>query len=292
MRKTARERFSLVSLVIPNWNGKHFLDDCLGTLLKQDYPNFEIIMADNGSTDGSAGYVRKKFPSVRIVENGKNLGFSGGVNSGIRVARGEYIVILNNDMIFHRKDCISELVKTAESDESIGIVGAMLLDALEPKRIQNVEGTRLRGVLDLLEWFGKRDEYEEDRRQYKELIEVEADNGLIKREVFDKIGLYDEGFFFSYEELDFGYRARQVGYRVVVNPKAKMWHVGAGTSNSQFLRFQYYRYWARLRFAMKNFRGLKRISFILVNILAAPLLILRAAGKMLSRKLHSEKSSS
>lgn len=292
MRKTAKEKFTLVSLVVPNWNGKHFLDDCLGTLLEQDCPNFEIIMADNGSTDGSVEYVRKKFPSVRIVENGKNLGFSGGVNSGIRAAGGGYIVILNNDMVFHRKDCISELVKTAESDENIGIVGAMLLDAREPKKIQNVRGARLRGVLELLGWSGKKDKYEEDCGQYKELIEVEADNGLVKREVFDKIGLYDEGFFFSYEDFDFGWRAKRAGYRIVINPKAKMWHFGAGTSSSYILRFQYYAYKARLRFAMKNFRGVKRISFILVNILAAPLLILRAAGKMLSRKFHSEKSSS
>jgi GT2 family glycosyltransferase len=292
MGKIAKEKFTLVSLVVPNWNGKHFLDDCLGTLLNQNYPNFEVIMADNGSTDGSVEYVKKKFPSVRIVENEKNLGFSGGVNSGIRVAKGEYVVILNNDMIFYRKDFISELVKAAESDKSIGIVGGMWLDAREPKKIQNVEGTKLKGVLDYIYWFGGKNEHEEDHGQYKELIDVEAVNGLIKREVFDRIGLYDEGFFFSYEEFDFCWRAKEAGYRIVINPKAKMWHFGSGTISSHIIRFQYYGYMARIRFAMKNFRGMRRVTFILVNILAVPFFIMRAAGKMLFRKFHSEKNSS
>lgn len=282
-------KFHLVSVVIPNWNGKRFLKDCLESLLKQDYPNLEVIISDNGSTDDSVVYIRENFPSVRIVENKKNLGFGGGVNAGIRAAKGDYIVILNNDMIFDRR-CISELVKAAESDGRIGIVGAMSLDAREPSKIQNVDGSRLRGVLEFFELSGKK-EYEEDRGQYKELIDVEACNGLVKREVFDRIGLYDEGYFFMYEETDFGYMAKQAGYRIVINPKAKIWHIGAGTSSSHMLRFQYYAYKGRLRFAMKNLRGWRRITFVSVNILAAPLMVLRAAVKLLSRRSNSEKGS-
>jgi hypothetical protein len=282
-----KRKFPLASLIILNWNGKRFLKDCLGTLLRQDYPNFEVVFCDNGSTDDSVEYVRKNFSSVKVVENKKNLGFSVGINPGIRAAKGEYVVILNNDMIFHRRDCISELVKAAESDKRIGVVGAMFLDAREPKKIQEME-LKFPRVMDFLGWFSKKEEYEEDHGQYKELIEVEACNGLTKREVFDKVGLYDEGYFFTYEELDFCYRARQAGYRVVINPRAKLWHVGRGTSRLVFFKSQYYAYKGRLRFAMKHFKGLRKIVFIAVNIVAVPLLVLRDACEIASRKLSGK----
>lgn len=283
-----RRKFPLASLIVPNWNGKRFLHDCLGTLLKQDYPNFEIIFCDNGSTDDSVEYVRRNFPSVRVVENKKNLGFSAGVNSGIRVAKGEYIVVLNNDMIFHRRDCISQLAKATESDARIGIAGAMLLDAREPKKIQEM-GVKFPRVMDFLGWFGRKKEYEEDRGQYRGLVDVEACNGLVKREVFDRVGLYDERFFFTYEELDLCYRIMEAGYRVVINPKAKIWHVGRGTSRSLFFKSQYYAYSGRLKFAMKHFRGLRRIVFIAVNIAAVPFLVLRDLCEIAYRKLSGNK---
>ncbi len=273
----------LVSVIILNWNGKRFLKDCLGTLLKQDYPNFEVIFSDNGSSDGSQEFVREKFPSVRIVENGENLGFSGGNNAGIRAARGEYIVLLNNDMVFHRKDCLSELVKAAESDKRIGIVGGMFLWVSQPKRIQNIRGASLPKVLPSLSIAALTNiavstadaPFEEDMGQYKELIDIDAVDGLIKREVIGRIGLYDEKFFFTYDDADFCYRAKQAGYRIVTNPNAKMWHVGAGTISAVTPFYVYYSYRGKLRFGLKHFRGLKKIAFALLNSIALPFLLLK-----------------
>ncbi len=278
----------LVSIVVLNWNGKHFLKDCLETLLKQDYPNFEIIVSDNGSTDSSVEFVGRNFPSVRIVENKANLGFSGGNNAGIKAAKGEYVLLLNNDMVFHREDCISELVRAAESDKRIGIVGGMFLWAKEPKRIQNVKGAIFPKAIPDVSWSkltsiasGIRDEpFEEDRGQYRELIDINAVNGLVRREVFDRIGLYDEKFFFTYDDADFCYRAKQAGYRIVTNPNAKMWHVGAGSvKNSTNPFYVYYSYRGKVRFGLKHFRGLRRVTFIVISIIALPFLVLRFAVK-------------
>lgn len=278
-----KRKFPLASLIIPNWNGKRFLKDCLGTLLEQDYPNFEIILVDNNSTDDSVAYVRKNFPSVRIVENRKNLGFGAGVNSGIRVAKGEYLVTLNNDMTF-RKDCLSELVKAAESDTRIGIVDGMWLSAKEPKLIQHLDGASFPKIIPGIS-FNKitnllgdtlNQHLEEDKGQYKELIDVDGVSGLIKREVIDKVGLYDEKFFFTYEDADLSYRAKKAGYRVVINPKAKIWHVWGGSANIATPFFVYYSYRGKLRFGLKHFNGFKKIAFVVSSIIQLPFLCMRS----------------
>src|SRR4030067_2615056 len=100
----------LVPVVIPNWNGKHSVKDCLQALREQSYPSFEVILVDNGSTDGSADFVRKEFPEVRLVFHRENLGFAEGTNTGIRVASGEWIATLNNDTIADR-EWLTEAVK-------------------------------------------------------------------------------------------------------------------------------------------------------------------------------------
>jgi hypothetical protein len=117
--------------------------------------------------------------------------------------------------------------------------------------------------------------FEEDHGQYREIMDVGPVNGLVKREVFDKIGLYDEKFFFTSEEVDFCYRAKEAGYRIVVNPNAKMWHFGGGTVSALTPFHVHYLYRGKLRFGLKNFHGFKKIAFIVVNILLLPFLILR-----------------
>jgi len=281
-RNYKKRKFPLASIIIPNWNGKHFLKDCLSSLLKQDYPKLEIILVDNNSSDGSVEYVRENFPSVRIVKNDKNLGVAGGINSGIRIAKGEYLIALNNDMTF-RKDCVSELVKAAESDKKIGIVGGMWLQANKPKVIQNITGASSPKVLPEISFskltrvMGNFTEQhpEEDRGQYTELIEVDGTVGLIKREVIEKIGLYDEKFFFTYEDTDFSYRAKEAGYRVVINPNAKIWHVWGGSMNLATVFYTYHSYSGKLRFGLKHFKGFKKAAFIASSIIQLPFLCMR-----------------
>ncbi|MEM3690458.1 MAG: glycosyltransferase, partial [Candidatus Micrarchaeia archaeon] len=152
-----------------------------------------------------------------------------------------------------------------------------------PKRIQNVRGASLPKVIPEVSLeklrnvaFGTPDTpYEEDTGQYDELIEIDAVNGLVKKEVFERIGLYDEKFFFTYDDADFCYRAKQAGYRIVTNPKAKMWHVGAGTVSAVTSFYIYHSYRGKLRFGLKHFKGMKKVAFIIMSIIALPFLILR-----------------
>ncbi|MCK5432315.1 MAG: glycosyltransferase, partial [Gammaproteobacteria bacterium] len=87
----------IVSIIVLNWNGKQYLETCLSSLLKQDYPSFEIIFVDNGSSDGSIEFVEQNYPGIVIVSHNTNLGFAQGINSGINVSRGRYLATLNND---------------------------------------------------------------------------------------------------------------------------------------------------------------------------------------------------
>ncbi len=131
-------RIPKVSLIILNWNGKDVLQECLRSAGGLDYPNYDIIVVDNGSTDGSQGFIQQNFPKVYLIENGQNLGFAEGQNIGIRYAMGEgadYLFVLNNDITFDRS-VLKELIAAFEDDESIGIAGPRLDDAENPTVVQ------------------------------------------------------------------------------------------------------------------------------------------------------------
>src|SRR5690606_16354 len=115
-----------VAVLVLNWNGKELLGSCLPPLLAQDYPNYEITVVDNGSTDGSVDYLAADFPGVRILENGDNLGFAGGLNAGMRQTAGELLVLLNNDVIVLGNDWLRQLVAPCQHDQGVGIAGCKL----------------------------------------------------------------------------------------------------------------------------------------------------------------------
>jgi GT2 family glycosyltransferase len=116
----------LISVVVLNWNGINVLEQCLGSLRTQTYTPLEIIVADNGSTDGSVEFVRTKFPNVKLIVNEKNFGFGGGNNVGIRASNGKYIMMLNNDTCLDPK-CIEELKRSIEKDEKYGTCASKIL---------------------------------------------------------------------------------------------------------------------------------------------------------------------
>ena len=130
-----------VFVITLNWNGKKLLDDCISSLLDMEYPNFEVIMVDNGSTDGSVEFVRHKYPQVYIIETGSNLGYSGGFNIGLDYAfnkkEAEYVLVINNDVKVDKK-VISELVKVAEENEKIGFVTGKVYYFDSPDVLQTV----------------------------------------------------------------------------------------------------------------------------------------------------------
>jgi len=205
------------SIIVVNWNGKRYLEECLSALLSQTYSPYEIILVDNGSRDGSVDFVAERFPEVRIIENGENLGFAAGNNVAIRVARGDYIVTLNNDTRAE-PDWLEDLVKVAETDPKIGMCASKML-FYHHTGVLNSTGISLdvAGIA----W--------DRRREPIEIFGPCAGAALYRREMLDEVGLFDEDFFAYHEDVDLAWRARSRGWRCVYNPRAIVYHVHSGT---------------------------------------------------------------
>jgi len=215
-----------VFVITLNWNGKYLLDECLTSYLKNDYPNFEVVMIDNGSTDDSVKYVKNEFPEVIVLQNEKNLGYSGGFNVGLEYAfnnkNADYVLISNNDVKADKR-VISELVKVAERDETIGFVTGKVYYYDHPNVLQTV-GKKEHPI----RWNGgDLGVREEDKGQYDEISErFFADDifTLVRRKLYKEIGGYDTTYFLQCEEYDWQARAKKIGYRIVFTPFAKIWH--------------------------------------------------------------------
>ncbi len=218
----------LISVIILNWNGIRFLEPCLDALAAQTYSPVETIVVDNGSTDGSADWVRTHVPGVKLIETGKNLGFGGGMNVGILAARGRYVMILNNDTRLD-PDCLAALKESIEKDEQYGACASKILLHEAGDRIDAAgiaicpDGLSIgRGRL-------------EKGSLYDEETEVFFASGcacLYRREMLEDIGLFDEDFFAYAEDTDMGWRARLAGWRCIYNPKAIVFHLHSASSGS------------------------------------------------------------
>lgn len=241
-----------VTLLILNWNGRVLLETCLPPLTRLDYPAHEIVVVDNGSTDDSVSYLRSHFPDVRVLETDENLGFSRGINFGLRRVEGEVVVLLNNDVVVLGSEWLQHLVRPLQREPQIGITGGKLLFP-DGQTIQHA-GAFLTSPLAYSQHTGHG---EQDQGQYDQARDVPYVTGAamaIARRVLDEIGLLDEQFHpFYYEEVDFCWRARAAGYRVRYVPQARALH-DESFSLRQASRLQYYTYHRnRLRFVLKHY---------------------------------------
>jgi GT2 family glycosyltransferase len=210
-----------VSVIVLVWNGAKFLDACLSASIAQDYEPRELIVVDNDSKDDSVAIAQKYLPSVKLVRNDYNLGFVGGNNIGIRAAQGEIMVLLNQDTVV-QPGWLRAVVETF-SDSSIGIVGCKMLYPIS-KKFQHAGGVVSSddALTRHIGWD------EEDNGQYDAMSEPEFVTGAafaIHRKVLNKLGPFDEGFHPAfYEEIDYCYRARRAGFRIIYQPKAVLYH--------------------------------------------------------------------
>ncbi len=246
-----------VSIVVLNWNGRELLERCLSSLKKNTrYTDYEVILVDNGSEDGSQTLVRKNFPDIKLIENEKNLGFSRGVNKGLKIAKGEYLFLLNNDTEV-TEGWLSELVKVARSDPSIGIVGCKLI--FPDGTVQHAGGYMTSAGI---------------AKHYTSGVqrEVEFVTGgalLIKREVIKKIGFLDEKFSpFYFEDIDWCFRAKKNGYKVIYSPNIKIIHHESLSMKQKSDNFVYFvKNKNRVRFMLKHFSKVRLIEGVLWEIL-------------------------
>jgi len=219
--------FPVVSVVIVNYNGKVFLEKCITSLMSQSYPAIEIILVDNGSSDGSIDYVMKKFPSVKIITNNNNFGFAKGNNIGIESAKGELIATLNNDTEVTR-NWLTELVNAINSDQKVGMCASKMLFMKKPKLINSTGICISRSGA-----CWDRGMFETDCGQYDSHNEVFgpcAGAAMYRKSMLEDIGLFDEDFYAYMEDVDLAFRGRLRGWKCLYVPKAIVYHVYGGTA--------------------------------------------------------------
>lgn len=276
-----------VSVVVLNYNGKDYLGACLSSLEKQTFRDFEVILVDNGSSDGSVGYVEDNFPWVRVIALGENLGFCGGNNVGIGEARGEYIALLNNDTEVDPR-WLEEL-KTALDEttnvENVGFCASKILVHGQPNLIDTAGD-----VFYACGVGGKRAYMEQDNGQYDRAEYVFgacAGAAIYLRAMLDDIGLLDEDFFAYDEDIDLSFRAQLAGYRCLFVPTAIVYHRIGSTLGRDSDFWLYLSRRNMLYVLIKNMPTrllLRNLHYIAAYFLLGDLLsMLRGKGKQIRR---------
>lgn len=228
-----------VSVIILNWNGKKFLKECLDSLAAQTYREFETVLVDNGSADGSTEFVRNEYPWVRLVVLPENNGFAAGNNRGFAMCTGEYIVTLNNDTRVE-PDFLEELTRHPLANPRIGMVAAKMRNYHRPELI-DAAGLKIgANGLGYNIGFG-----ETDAGQYDGATVFGPCGGaaLYQRAMLDEVGFFDPDFFAYYEDFDLAWRGRLAGWGCVAAPQAVVYHLHSATSGewSPFKVFQTHR---------------------------------------------------
>lgn len=213
-----------VGVVIVNWNRKADTLRCIGSVLASDYDGFQLVMVDNASTDGSTGVIRERYPSLAVVENSENLGFTGGYNAGIKhlLGRGvDYVLLLNNDAVLE-PSALQALATAAALHPEAGFLGGKILAMENPDVILSAGG-----ILDEHWNLMHRGMGELDDERLPSTSDLDFLSGsalLVSRELIETVGLLDEDFFAYYEDVEWCYRGKQSGFGVAFVREARVWH--------------------------------------------------------------------
>ncbi len=280
----------LATVILLNWNGKDFLRECILSILNQTYHPIELIAIDNASADGSAEWIKENFPSITLIKNKNNQGFAKAINQGIRLAKGEYLIPLNFDVIL-TENFVKEMVKAVEKDKRIGSVSGKLLrfkSAGESSYIDSTGHIIYRNRLAV-----NRGESELDNGQYSTAEEVFGTCGaapLYRQKMLEDIKVngeyYDESFFSFWEDIDLDWRARLRGWRCWYSPKAIAYHQRGGPSIRRSKMVEYYNYRNRYLVIVKNdklFSLLKAFpQIIFTEVLKGGALLIRCPSALTS----------
>ena len=222
-----------ISIIILNYNGSKYIERCIESVLKSEYDNFELLIVDNNSTDESMDIINTVFNNdyrIKLIRNNKNLGFAEGNNIGAQHATGKYLVMLNIDTVVHPK-WLAEIISVMESDRTIGVAQPKLM-LLDNKSIFDSAG-------DYLDFYGfsfRRggEWFEKDIGQFDTVHDIFSARGaalVTRKEIVQTIGLFDGDYFLDFEDIDFCWRVRLYGKRVVFVPRSIVYHKGAGISS-------------------------------------------------------------
>lgn len=249
-----------ISIIIVNLNGKSFLEKCLSSIKKEIYPNKEVVLVDNASTDGSIEYSKKIFPDIKVVKNKSNLGFALANNLGLKVSSGKYIFLLNNDTVVP-KNVFDPLVYYLEKHPDIYAIQPRVKLIDKPDYLDSVGSFYTNSGFLYHLGFGKR-----DNKYLRKEIELFSAKGcalMIKKSILGKSGLFDEDFFAYFEETDFCWRLWLMGGKVIYFPFVYILHKGSGTASKMNFEFiNYHSYKNRICSLIKNL-GTARLVFSL-----------------------------
>jgi hypothetical protein len=283
MMSAQKRAWPRIAFSILNWNQKDLTLECLASLAQLDYPNYEVVVVDNGSREDEAAVIASQFPSVTVLRNERNLGFAEGNNVALRYAleqAPDYVMLLNNDTVVDPA-MLRYLVAVAEEDPQIGIVGPKINYFTEPQTIWSAGGILDRRMMPILLGLDEADEGQHDT-----LREVDWVTGcalLMKTRVIREIGLIDDRFFIYFEENDWCYRAQQAGFLVFYVPAAQMWHKIEPRHQALSPRHVYLMTRNRLLFLRNTGAGVPRL---LSTIVAEHL---RTVGAWSVREQHRDK---
>lgn len=210
-----------ISIIIPHLNGKHHLDDCFQSLREQTFTDFEVLLVDNGSTDGTQDYVAQKYPEVKLIQLPKNMGFTGACNAGWHASQGNIIILLNNDTEAD-PNWLTEIKAAFERHSQAGSIASKMLlfdqrdtfhTAGDYYRIDGIPGNR--GV-----WQKDTGQFDQEEMVFSAC----GGSSAYRREMLEQLGFLDDDFFFSCEDVDLGWRANLAGWEVWYVPTAVIYH--------------------------------------------------------------------
>lgn len=227
----------LITIIVSNLNGMtlNLLEDCMKSLMNPDYPNWELLVVDNQSTDNSVAYLEKLFEkkaNCRVIKNTKNM-YSQGLNLGAQCAKGEYLAYFNNDVAI-KEGYFQELIKQFGNDKTLGIAQGKLLNYFDRKKIDSAGETMDKYGNPITIGAGEKDEGQYDKEE--EILSTSGSACMIRKSLFEKLGMYDPDYGIGYEDMDLALRARRLGYKVKRFPKAVVYHKRASTDLAEFIR--------------------------------------------------------
>lgn len=225
------EKYPKIFIIVVNFNGKRTLMECLRSVFDSDYPNFEVVLVDNASVDGSFEMAKAKYPKIHFIKNNKNVGFGAGNNIGIRFALEKmagFVFLLNNDA-YLEKSALSVLIQEAQKNPRAGILSPVILN-------KNNESIWFSGGK--INWLKMRTYHLHAPQETLSTFKTDCITGcamMIKKDVHRKIGLFDEDFFLYYEDADLSVRAKRNGFELLVVPAATAWHDEQSTASPEKL---------------------------------------------------------
>ncbi len=223
----------LIEIIIPNWNGKPMLENCLLSLRQQTSSDFRVIVVDNGSSDGSIELLETSFPEVKLIRLHHNTGFSVAVNTGIEASVAPWLLLLNNDMEV-AKDCLEKLRLAIEQYPHFHVFALKMMNFHQRQFIDGAGDAVLRGGVGYR--IGTMERDSEEYRQDRESFGACAGAAIYSRCYFEKVGLFDADFFAYLEDVDLNMRARRHGLRCMFIAAAVIYHIGSASSGSKINR--------------------------------------------------------